>query len=158
MCCSKYGFCGTTADFCEGNPVKRPSCNVNNVPIERVIGYYESWSTSTRPCYNMLPEKIPYGYYTDIIFSFATINPQTFEIEAGDGKTAEYMERIRAIKLIQPDIRIWIAVGGWAFNDPGPTRTTFSDVAMSLANMNKFIDSLIKMMNRYGFDGVDIDW
>jgi len=128
------------------------------VPVTRVIGYYESWSTANRPCYSMLPEKIPYGYYTDIIFSFATINPQTFEIEAGDGRTAEYMQRITSIKLIQPDIRIWIAVGGWAFNDPGPTRTTFSDVASSVANTNKFIDSLVKMMNRYGFDGIDIDW
>lgn len=106
----------------------------------------------------MLPEQIPYGYYTDIIFSFATINPQTFEIEAGDGRTAEYMQRISAIKLIQPKVRLWIAVGGWAFNDPGPTRTTFSDMTSSRANMDKFIESLVGMMALYGFDGVDIDW
>lgn len=59
--------------------------------MTRVIGYYKAWSTSTRTCYNMLPESIPYGYYTDIIFAFATINPNTFEIEAGDKLTADYM-------------------------------------------------------------------
>ncbi|WPJ63608.1 hypothetical protein SMAC4_13660 [Sordaria macrospora] len=106
----------------------------------------------------MLPEQIPYGYYTDVIFSFATIDPNSFEIKAGDSKTADYMQRISAIKLIQPDIRIWIAVGGWAFNDPGPTQTTFSDIAASSANTKKFIDSLVQLMNKYGFDGIDIDW
>ncbi|KAK4233286.1 glycosylhydrolase family 18-9 [Achaetomium macrosporum] len=158
VCCSKSGFCGTTEEFCAGKPVKRPSCNINNTPVERVIGYYEAWSTSKRRCYSMLPESIPYGYYTDIIFSFATIDPQTFEIEAGDHKTEEYMRRISTIKLVQPDIRIWIAVGGWSFNDPGPTRTTFSDIAGSAANRQKFLNSLVLFMNKYGFDGIDIDW
>ncbi|RYP08310.1 hypothetical protein DL765_008852 [Monosporascus sp. GIB2] len=54
--------------------------------------------------------------------------------------------------------RIWVALGGWAFNDPGPTQTTFSDIASSSANTDIFLDSLVQMMNRYGFDGVDIDW
>lgn len=106
----------------------------------------------------MLPEEVPFGYYTDIIFSFATIDPNTFEIQAGDSKTAQFMQRISAIKLIQPDIKIWIAVGGWAFNDPGPTQTTFSDMAASTSATKSFIDSLIKMMNKYDFDGIDIDW
>jgi chitinase len=137
---------------------KRPSCNINNTPVTRVIGYYEAWSTSKRTCYNMLPESIPYGYYTDIIFAFATINPNTFEIEAGDKLTANYMQRINAIKLIQPDIRIWVAVGGWSFNDDGPTQSTFSDLTASSANRQAFIDSLILLMNKYSFDGIDIDW
>lgn len=106
----------------------------------------------------MLPEKIPYGYYTHLIFSFATIDPDTFEIGAGNSQTAQYMERIGAIKLMQPDIQIWIAVGGWAFNDPGSTQTTFSDMAASSSATDTFITSLIKMMNTYGFDGIDIDW
>ncbi|KAL0940480.1 glycosylhydrolase family 18-9 [Colletotrichum truncatum] len=158
VCCSKFGFCGTTKDFCGDKTVKRPSCNVGDTPITRVIGYYEAWSTTNRPCYGMLPEEVPFGYYTDIIFSFATIDPKTFEIQAGDSKTAQFMQRINAIKLIQPDIKIWIAVGGWAFNDPGPTQTTFSDMAASTSATKSFIDSLIKMMNKYDFDGIDVDW
>jgi chitinase len=69
------------------------------------------------------------------------------------------MQRIGSIKLLQPDIKIWVAVGGWSFNDAWmPTATTFSDIAGSSANQDKFISSLILMMNTYGFDGIDLDW
>jgi chitinase len=69
------------------------------------------------------------------------------------------MERIGAIKLLQPDIEIWVAVGGWTFNDPEqPTRKTFGDIAASESNQDKFINSVLKIMNTFGFDGIDIDW
>ncbi|RYP74296.1 hypothetical protein DL771_003117 [Monosporascus sp. 5C6A] len=159
VCCSEYGFCGTTEQFCdEDDAVDRPSCNISGTPVRRVIGYYEAWSMTERPCYGMIPEDIPFGYYTHINFAFATINPQTFEIIPGDSQTESLMNRIGALKLFQPDLEIWVAVGGWAFNDPGPTATTFSDLAASTEAQDAFIDSLIRMMNTFGLDGVNIDW
>lgn len=69
------------------------------------------------------------------------------------------MNRITALKVLQPDVQIWVAVGGWAFSDPWmPTATTFSDIARSQLNQDKFISSLIRLMNKYSLDGVDIDW
>lgn len=157
VCCSKDGFCGQTEEFCGDNQVDRPSCGSDNA-VTRVIGYYESWAPSKRPCYSMLPEKIPFGQYTHIIFSFATINPSTFKVSAGDSETEYLMSRIGAIKVVQPDIKIWVALGGWAFNDPGPTQKTFGDIAASPAHTKTFLDSLVQMMNKYGLDGIDIDW
>ncbi|KAG6006481.1 hypothetical protein E4U21_007025 [Claviceps maximensis] len=158
VCCSKHGFCGYTDEFCEGKQVKRPSCSVSDAPVDRVIGYYEGWATSKRGCYALRPEEIPHGVYTHLIFSFATINPHTYEVSAGDDKTGDMMDRIGTIKILQPDLKIWVALGGWAFNDPGPTQTTFSDVAGSAANTDVFLGSLVRFLDRYGFDGVDIDW
>jgi chitinase len=106
----------------------------------------------------MMPEEIPYGQYTHIIFSFATINPSTFKVSAGHPQTEYMMRRIYSIKFVQADIKIWVALGGWSFNNLGPTQTTFSDIASSAANTNIFLDSLAQMMNKYRFDGVDIDW
>lgn len=60
--------------------------------------------------------------------------------------------------MADPNLRTYIAVGGWTFNDPGPTRTTFSDIASSTANIDKFAKSVIKFLQKYDFDGVDIDW
>lgn len=159
MCCSEFGFCGVTEEFCgEDDDVKRPSCSISGTPIDRVIGYYEAWSMTERSCFGMLPEEIPYGYYTHLNFAFAAIDPTTFEILPGDFRTESLMRRISSIKLLQPDIEIWVAVGGWTFNDPGPTATTFSDIAASADATDAFIDSLIKLMNKYDFDGLDLDW
>ena len=43
-------------------------------------------------------------------------------------------------------------------NDPGPTRTTFSDLAKSTTAQDAFFESLISFMQTHGFDGVDLDW
>ena len=65
VCYSEYGFCGMTDDFCgEDDKVKRPSCSVGDTKITRVIGYFEAWSTTQRPCYNMLPEEVPYPLFS----------------------------------------------------------------------------------------------
>lgn len=106
----------------------------------------------------MDPEEIPFGVYTHINFAFATIDPVTFEIKGASSNTEHLMERITTIKLLQPDIQIWIAVGGWTFSNPGPTAKTFSELVSSTSNQDKFISSLLKMMNNFGFDGIDIDW
>lgn len=52
----------------------------------------------------------------------------------------------------------WIAVGGFDFSDPGPTHTTWSDLCASKANRAAFIASVKAYMDKYGFQGVDLDW
>jgi chitinase len=59
------GFCGTTDAFCGDDKVKRPSCS-KDTKIEKVIGYYESWSMTDRSCNTMAPDQIPYGIYTHL--------------------------------------------------------------------------------------------
>ena len=46
VCCSEFGFCGTTEDFCGDKKVKKPSCKGGTSAASKVIGYYEGWSTS----------------------------------------------------------------------------------------------------------------
>ncbi|KAI4678875.1 hypothetical protein J4E81_010603 [Alternaria sp. BMP 2799] len=106
----------------------------------------------------MEPEDIPLGYWTHINFAFALINPKTFGIEDMDPGTGSRYSRVAGLKEKQPDLKVWIAVGGWAMNDPGPYRTAFSDMAASEAKQDKFFDSLLTFMRRYNLDGVDLDW
>lgn len=158
VCCSEHGFCGTTVDFCGPNPVPHPQCDLSQRSADaRTIGYYEGWNFQ-RPCGNMEPEDIPLGHWTHINFAFALINPKTFHIEDMDPGTGSRYGRVAALKERQPNLKIWIAVGGWAMNDPGPYRTAFSDMAASEANQDKFFDSLLTFLRRYNLDGVDLDW
>lgn len=63
-----------------------------------------------------------------------------------DGK--RNMERIRAI---HPGIRLILSVGGWAADG-------FSQAAQTKEGRRKLAESLIRLTEEYGFDGIDIDW
>lgn len=41
VCCSKWGYHGTTPDFYADTKVKRPSCPAIGQVINHVVGYYE---------------------------------------------------------------------------------------------------------------------
>lgn len=106
----------------------------------------------------MAPKDIPLGYYTHINFAFALVDPGTFRIAPMDAETASHYGEVTALKSRQRDLKVWIAIGGWAMNDPGKTRTTFSDLARSKAAQDEFFESLISFLVRYDFDGLDLDW
>ncbi|GFF38182.1 chitotriosidase-1 [Aspergillus udagawae] len=156
VCCSKYGFCGTTAEFCGDKKVNRPSCSKSG-SLQRVVGYYETWSTRRR-CNKFWPEKIPLGVYTHINVAFAVINPETFEIAPSLNADIDLYRRVTYLKTIDPDLKVFIAIGGWAYNDPGPTATTFSDLAASTEKQKTFFKSLVRFLATYNFDGIDLDW
>ncbi|SPJ75730.1 related to chitinase [Fusarium torulosum] len=157
VCCSRHGFCGTTKDFCGNKKVKRPSCSVNNQGFDRVVGYYEGWSAS-RSCNQFYPEQLPVGVYTHLNYAFASIDPVTFQVVPSLSTDVDMYKRVTNLKKADPDLKVFIAIGGWTFNDPGPTATTFSDIARSQANTEKFGNSLKRFMTKYNFDGVDLDW
>jgi chitinase len=71
----------------------------------------------------------------------------------------ELMQRLTALKEINPGLQVWLSIGGWSMNDPDqPTAKTFSQLAGSTSAQSAFFKSLIQIMQNYGFDGVDIDW
>ncbi|OHW96267.1 glycoside hydrolase family 18 protein [Colletotrichum incanum] len=73
-------------------------------------------------------------------------------------KAASHYDEVTALKAQQSGLEVWIAIGGWAMNDPGPFRTAFSDMAASEANQDAFFDSLVTFLLQHNFDGVDLDW
>ncbi|KAK3935763.1 chitinase [Diplogelasinospora grovesii] len=158
VCCSPFGFCGTTADFCGGQQVAEPSCATSGLSTsKRLIGYYEGWNVE-RSCDVMTPAQIPLGYYTHINFAFSLIDPNTFQLSPMDANTGSLYGNISSLKGNQPGLQAWLSVGGWSFNDPGPTQSTFSQLAGSESAQQAFFASLLTFMSQYGFDGVDIDW
>ncbi|KAJ3952540.1 hypothetical protein N0V92_011012 [Colletotrichum tropicale] len=158
VCCSKYGFCGTTEEFCGSKKVSRPSCAVEkSSKFKRVVGYYETWATG-RGCNRFYPEQIPSQVYSHINLAFASINPDTFEIVPATKGDADLYKRVANLKAKDQHLKVLIAVGGWTFNDPGPTARTFSDIARSTSAQKKFFDSVRKLLKTYDLDGVDYDW
>lgn len=167
VCCSQFGFCGSTNDFCDAKKgcqkdfggcgdAKRPSCGGNSI-AKRTIGYYEAWS-ATRKCDSVTPEDLNLNGFTHINFAFAFFDPTTFQIAPMDSSSGKLYSRFTALKDNNDGLETWISVGGWSFTDPGPTRNAFSVMTSTADNRKKFISGLINFMEHYGFDGVDLDW
>jgi chitinase len=108
-----------TEEFCGNKTVTRPSCGDSGI-IDRVIGYYEGWAPR-RGCQTFAPDQIPIGIYTHINFAFASINPTTFEVVPANSADIPLYTQLTSLKKQQPDLKVYIAIGGWTFTDPGPT-------------------------------------
>ncbi|KAG8735054.1 hypothetical protein FRC10_011028, partial [Ceratobasidium sp. 414] len=151
------------ADFCDPGQKCQSGCGQPKKPSgggtsasQRVIGYFESWA-GTRPCDQWDATMISARQITHLNFAFALIDASNRIAPATSGDTARYRQAM-SLKDSNPDLKIFISVGGWAFNDPGPTQKRFSTMASSSANRATFISSCLQFMKTYGFDGIDIDW
>lgn len=59
---------------------------------------------------------------------------------------------LNKLKLKNPDLRILISIGGWAWSG------NFSDAVLSDTSRKAFALSAVDMIRKYSLDGVDIDW
>ncbi|KAM7214561.1 Glycoside hydrolase superfamily, partial [Rhypophila decipiens] len=170
LCCGFSGWCGTGEAHCNdfpGAPCQKDygSCEIA-VPKKcgsgsgssngRTIGYYAGWNTWERACNVIRPNDIDTSKYTHLYYSFASIDPATYQIVLADPRDEAVITEFTALK--SKGIKTWIAVGGFAFSDPGPTHTTWSDLVSTAARRATFIASLKTFMDKYGFQGVDLDW
>ncbi|RYP81113.1 hypothetical protein DL770_005976 [Monosporascus sp. CRB-9-2] len=165
-CCSEHGFCGTTEEFC------KPGCQSNcilepqppggspkNASLDKVIGYYETWSYRSK-CNQKSPSDLPLKELTHLNYAFAFIKPGTFELTTMDSETTEDLWQLTVdTKKYNPNLKVYVAVGGWTFSDNDTvTQPLFSEISSTEANRQKFADGVVKFLNKYGFDGLDIDW
>lgn len=57
------------------------------------------------------------------------------------------------------DLKVYVSVGGWTFSDNGTaTQPLFGEIAANAAKRQTFANNVVRFMNQYGFDGMDIDW
>ncbi|RMZ82759.1 hypothetical protein DV738_g1689, partial [Chaetothyriales sp. CBS 135597] len=167
VCCGKWGFCGMTDDYCDvedhgatggcQSNCDQPSPKNKAASQDRIIGYYEAWRYDS-DCQGMGLDDIPVTSLTHLYFSFASITPGDFSITGMDGLPESLFTDFTHLKKKNPALKTVIAIGGWTFNDPGPTQTVFSDMVSSKENRRLFIDNLISFLRQYAFDGVDFDW
>lgn len=75
-----------------------------------------------------------------------------------DGLPYELFSDFTNLKKKNPGLKTVVALGGWTFNDPGPTQKVYSDMVSTKENRARFIENLFSFMRQYAFDGVDFDW
>lgn len=163
VCCSEYGNCGTTVDFCgkgcQNNcGLPQPStCTTKNSSSLRTVGYYESWA-NTRRCQTVSPKDLNVTGFTHINYAFLMFDPDTFAVAETGESDGPLVTEFTDLKTANPGLQTWIAIGGWNFNEPGHTANAFSNMVGCKENRTKFVNEITSFMQTYAFDGLDIDW
>ncbi|KAF1954876.1 glycoside hydrolase, partial [Byssothecium circinans] len=93
---------------------------------------------------------------THLNLAFASIDPATFKIRL-QNPDDEYVY-YQFLEYKNRGLQTWLGVGGWEFSDEGDTRTTWSDLAASEEHRKAFISSTVEFLEKYGFQGLDVDW
>lgn len=89
----------------------------------RTIGYYQASNVRDRLCNRISPSQIVLDGYTHLYFAFAEIDPQTFGVVPADPADVTLYTEFAALQT--SSLQTWIAIGGFDFNDVGPTHTTW---------------------------------
>ena len=108
------------------NPIlhRRPGCgqDTDAMNYERRIGYYELFNVHNRLCDKVFPEDLVVAPLTHINLAFVLFD-RSFKLIDTDG---DLISRVTFLKSRHQGLKVLVAIGGWAFNDP-PTQTLFSD-------------------------------
>ncbi|KAL4962433.1 glycosyl hydrolases family 18-domain-containing protein [Aspergillus stella-maris] len=162
VCCSAFGFCGTTEEFCgQGcqSNCEQPDSGAGSGNVqERIIGYYEAFKHDKK-CQGMGIREIPVESLTHVNYAFAYISPDDYEIGPMPDIPEKTISDFTALKERNPDVVLGVSLGGWTFNDnKTDTQIVFAELSSTTENRAKFIKNLLSFMRHYGFNAVDLDW
>jgi chitinase len=127
-------------------PVQTHSRALKSAPTVApiVVGYVFPQNAALQP------GEIDAQRLTRINYAFANID--NGRMVTGFAKDAENFAYLNDLKRQNPSLVVLVSVGGWLWS------TNFSDVSLTQASRQTFIDSVMDFLTRYHLDGLDIDW
>ncbi|KAF9252734.1 CAZyme family GH18 [Penicillium roqueforti] len=172
-CCSGWGFCGTTEEFCTKSPAKTnapgaflsgkngciSNCGTKIVNNEHApdkflhVAYYEVFNLK-RECLNMDVTEINDASLTHVHFAFAGLTAD-FDIAFDND---DYKAQFEKFVKISTSYKKVLSFGGWAESTDAATFQRYRDVVKP-GNRDKFATNMLAFFNKYkGLDGIDFDW
>ncbi|HAZ23579.1 MAG TPA: glycoside hydrolase [Algoriphagus sp.] len=111
-----------------------------------IVGYVAGWK-------NINPKKIPADKLTHINYAFADVKDGIVtHIDDRKAKDSTNLAALQSLKLINPDLKILISIGGW-------TRSKgFSDAVLTVEGIKKLTASGVEFLKKHQLDGLDFDW
>lgn len=98
------------------------------------------------------PAQIDARDLTHINYAFADIVQNEVVPTSANRFDSLNIPALMGLKQQNPDLKILISIGGWGASGG------FSDAALTAESRETFSRSAIRYMQRWGFDGIDLDW
>lgn len=96
-------------------------------------------------------EQIDAGKLTHINYAFVDVKNNQAFLTNEKTDTVNF-RKLNMLKKINPDLKILISIGGWAWSE------NFSDAVLTDASRKSFAVSAVNIIRKHKLDGVDIDW
>lgn len=139
----------------------RPKPPTNIIPTEdddgkfKVVCYFTNWAWYRPGEGKYLPENIDENLCTHIVYGFAVLDGSTLTIKTHDSWADidnNFYERVTAYR--KKGIKVLVAIGGW--NDSLGDK--YSRLVLSEDARYGFITNVIEFIEKYNFEGLDLDW
>lgn len=162
--CHPDGSTTAPIDEVTENPIHIPEYNSSENPIagtdaisqgNKVICYFTNWAWYRQGDGKYLPSDIDPELCTHINYGFAVLDSDHFSIKPYDSWADidnEFYKKVTEYR--SKGIKVLIAIGGW--NDSLGDK--YSRLVNNPQARAKFVASVIDFIEKYGFDGLDLDW
>ncbi len=95
---------------------------------------------------------------THLVYAFADLDDSTLQITPNNPAIdidQEFYRKFTGLKSQNPRLKTMLAVGGWVDSN---INDKYSRMVSTSENIKTFVDSALRMLSDYGFDGLDVDW
>jgi len=120
-----------------------------------VVCYFTNWAWKRASFGSFTPEDIDGQLCTHIVYAFATLDEETFLLDIDDSVNVyrSFLNKAAEIKR-RNNVKVLLGLGGW--NDSKDDK--YSKLAGLQSTRKNFAEYVVRIIEHYGFDGLDLDW